>query len=56
VIIIFFIMPPFLMSKSVERAWIEQEPVRPFATVQFSLSTASGHCPGRLRIRPPVEE
>jgi hypothetical protein len=31
----FFIMPPFLLSKSLELVRIEQEPVRVFASVQF---------------------
>jgi hypothetical protein len=37
VTIIFFMMPPFLMGKSLELVWIQQEPVRVFAAVQFHL-------------------
>jgi hypothetical protein len=49
----FFHDASFLMSKSPELVWIEQEPLRVFATVQFHLVRSTTR---PLRIRPPMEE
>jgi len=49
--IIFFMMPPFLMSQSLEPGWIEQEPVRIFATVQFENPPANGRVISRKRVQ-----
>jgi len=47
----FFHDASFLMNKSRERVWIEQEPVGVFATVQFHLAgnTADGKVISRKR-------